>query len=873
LTAIARTDSFMTQKAKNVVPLLHAYSELYVNGDLPEWWYFVTCSTRGLALNKPGRQTGVRPIGITCRLHAAIERAAFFADAVKGEWAAYLAKNGQQAVGVKAGITNVVLSASLFYDLDPDGVQLNLDCANAFNEIERAAVVAALAHADTPETLRAFARHALATLSPASAIAFNVGGARQLAPYRSVQGVTQGSVASMPYFCMAIHGALGRIRTDENLATLSFADDLSLLGKAADMAAALPSLKADLRAMGLRLQEHKSSYACPPQAEMDALAHIGDHGAGIPHGEYLPPGAVMPLAGHIKCGIPIGEQAYVQAKLAEKYAELAAETRSVHDALRGEPQLQLIMLRCSSIFRLDFILQHCHPDDVARIAADFDALIRELLEDVLGSKLDEVRGGAERVALSVRNGGLGLRSREALSGPAAMGALVKTVRRLLPTDVDDGILNGNLTAVADAIGRGSFDEGNYDLGPFIASGSRHATYLASWWAEAQGQASGTIGQAPSSGALAKDVEQAGMGLSNPQHALTSQLESAARAALVDSLPFGSREHRSLTSSDSFSQALWTIAPSKGNTIPADEFREMLACCICAPSPACVPFVGRPLNVSGRGGDGTVDRFGDNLINACTTGYHDANFRHNPLRDEVVHVAKLFGAIHVRAEDGHYFLKFLTQQALFAAINEGNLTVRMRGVTPDITIRLDPSSLQKIYEVKVIGYCKSWYPALPASSSAKYGVEKRAQAVPGEYARKLRAHDVKFGMRARASDGGPPGPLEASLANANLQVLVSGAFGEGNKGLHSFVRELAVSGAPRLQAKLGLDPGAAAARIRRVAYQRIGLAIARGRAQQLLVRLGCVDVLRAHRNGAHVGDAVLACEAPTLLTASDRDATE
>jgi peptide methionine sulfoxide reductase MsrA len=57
---------------------------------------------------------------------------------------------------------------------------------------------------------------------------------------------------------------------------------------------------------------------------------------------------------------------------------------------------------------------------------------------------------------------------------------------------------------------------------------------------------------------------------------------------------------------------------------------------------------------------------------------------------------------------------------------------------------------------------------------------------------------------------------------------------------------------------------AAARIRRVAYERIGLAIARGHVQQLLARLGCVDVLRAHRNGAHVGDAVVACEAPTLL---------
>jgi hypothetical protein len=63
------------------------------------------------------------------------------------------------------------------------------------------------------------------------------------------------------------------------------------------------------------------------------------------------------------------------------------------------------------------------------------------------------------------------------------------------------------------------------------------------------------------------------------------------------------------------------------------------------------------------------------------------------------------------------------------------------------------------------------------------------------------------------------------------VLDSGAFGACNKGLHSFVRELAVSGAPRLQAKLGLE----------------------ARSQKVLI---------------YVGDAVLACEAPTLLIESD-----
>jgi hypothetical protein len=64
-----------------------------------------------------------------------------------------------------------------------------------------------------------------------------------------------------------------------------------------------------------------------------------------------------------------------------------------------------------------------------------------------------------------------------------------------------------------------------------------------------------------------------------------------------------------------------------------------------------------------------------------------------------------------------------------------------------------------------------------------------------------------------------------------------------------VRELVASGAPRLQAKLGLDPGSAAARIRCVAYERIGLTIAHGYAQELLARLGCVNMCREHRNGA------------------------
>ena len=134
------------------------------------------------------------------------------------------------------------------------------------------------------------------------------------------------------------------------------------------------------------------------------------------------------------------------------------------------------------------------------------------------------------------------------TSPAAIGALAQTIQRAAPDDGDGGIPNephGDSRR-----GRGSFDDGNYDLSPFLASGSRHAAFLASWWRDAQSYASGTVGQAPSSGAFAKDVEQAGF--SCPQHALTTA--SAARAALIDSLPPGSRGLRSLEADDRFSKA-------------------------------------------------------------------------------------------------------------------------------------------------------------------------------------------------------------------------------------------------------------------------------------------------------------------------------
>jgi hypothetical protein len=111
-----------------------------------------------------------------------------------------------------------------------------------------------------------------------------------------------------------------------------------------------------------------------------------------------------------------------------------------------------------------------------------------------------------------------------------------------------------------------------------------------------------------------------------------------------------------------------------------------------PPPACAPYVGRPLDASGRGGDGALAGCGDDLITtARATGRRKPALRRAPRRGVARRQLEL-GAVLARAEDGHSFLRALTPRALSAAINEGDLFAARaaRRDVPDITIRLDPS---------------------------------------------------------------------------------------------------------------------------------------------------------------------------------------
>jgi hypothetical protein len=170
-------------------------------------------------------------------------------------------------------------------------------------------------------------------------------------------------------------------------------------------------------------------------------------------------------------------------------------------------------------------------------------------------------------------------------------------------------------------------------------------------------------------------------------------------------------------------------------------------------PACAPYVGRPLDASGRGGDGALAGYGDDLITtARATGRRKPALRRAPRRGGARRQLEL-GAVLARAEDGHSFLRALTPRALSAAINEGDLAPRA------------------------------------ARRDAGHHDPRRQ----------------KFGTRARASAGGPPGPGEAASSPPASMCPSGSRAAMATRSSHRIARAGGELGRPRPRRGGGAQP--------------------------------------------------------------------
>jgi hypothetical protein len=782
----------------------------------------------------------------------------------------------QVAVGVKAGISISVFGATIHLGDDPEAATVKMDIENAFGCIERSAIVDSLKEMIDPE-LRALARIACVLLSPASPIIIGPAGARVFAPCNSVRGVQQGSNEGMPFFAIALHSKafvklIPLLPNPRALVLSSIADDINLSGKAEDAFAAFPILIDLLHSeLNLTVQPSKSAYATHPNAAAAAVALIPP----VPLGQRAQsPGSTAPPAlGIVHGGVPIGDDNFIRETLNAVWLRAEADARKIHITLRDYPQHRHQMLTLSTQSTTDYWLQHVHPDLTRELSQRMDALITELSNDIAGIDIDAVPLGPERKRLPLRMGGLGLRAREPLRDAAYAGMVAKVIPRLAPSLNTAGETSMGYYAtphIVRVVGPGSFDSGDHNMGPFLASGCSVATGADAAWSRLQARVAPIGSLTPASGPLAQPFSSMGAGIQKLQHAITAQTEESDHKRLTDTIAAmprpRMREAIVYTSIDEFSRAFLTVMPgAKLTSMGPAEFRECYARYIAGASPACAPFVGQTLNVSARGG--LLDAYGDNAVAAAWTGSQESVFRHNPPVHALTGAIKDVGGYAI-AEDSTFFASTLPAAAIAAAqarAAQGGHAHRLRVITPDFIARVDPAMGRlQLFEVKTIAYCRSWY--TDNNSALPPGVARRAAPLAAEYTRKARAQDRSFGLAQPGPNANGPnatiGPIETMLNTVKpIRGIVFGAFGEVSADTRALVKDIAAQGGRKMHALMGVDPLQAAALIRTQLIGTIGTIAVRGHAQLLLARLSSLAPIAAQRGyTTHINQQIISLSA-------------
>mmetsp|Transcript_10293 Transcript_10293/g.34974 ORF Transcript_10293/g.34974 Transcript_10293/m.34974 type:complete len:1225 (-) Transcript_10293:3167-6841(-) len=892
-------------RVRDVLKAHAAFATKFLNGDLPEWYYYVTTAARVIPLIKKPAATvvdvpDVRPVGIGCAWRRAVTKAAF-TDAVKADAQRFLFP-AQLGVCTRGGASQLIFGVRELLDARQDFCVVSLDFRNAFNEVDRHALMHAFL-GDASGRVRQLARlfHCMLQQESPLYLGCAQAGLRQL-PFASAQGVQQGSVEGMLGFAVALQEDLEwldeQLRAHGGVARAG-ADDVVVVGPPAEVFRIIDDFTERVhRRLHLQVQPAKSSCYIHPDHANELEAHRGVYPLGCE-----PPASGSGEAdayGVTVWGVPLGSDSYVRRKLAA-HAERVAGTSDTLVSLLGPDHKQLLwtITRVSTAHKFDYWLQHNRPEDTLEACRQLDRKLLQQATVALGcGPLDddglygETSVVRQRVRLPVALGGLGLRSLEDVAPAAFWGAAYRAFPRLLDCH----------SAPGGAGARGSFEvpalrarigdmRSQRCWGPLMGGSSAVGQALKEAWASMKA----TVGdEAVQDSALDQRAEEAltGNGLwdekANMQHALTSVLEGASRdrlAATLSARPRMDPERDCWMALDSYASA-WVTAPPCGATaMPQAEWREVAARYLGVPSPACRPHVGKPLgSTASRRAQHSraIDAYGDALTCTQMQGDDWRQLHHNPMQQILVDQTRRYAGTRVEKEPWTLFAQALppgvaARTALYHSHDNGDGTgaVRRRALVPDAVVRIREeetgAARDHLLEVKTVhrppnGGQSHYYYNLHGhrGRGTAVGVDLRAADVPREYAAACKDLDDKY-HNAQGGDG----PFQRLLGEfPQVRALVFGVFGEASREVDIYLKDVARMGAAEWRLHLGArdDEHARGVLLQRM-RQLVGVHAARASATLLLRRLQRV---LGGDGGDQVDGAPLPGGAPLAAQAGDMD---
>ena len=556
------TLAFTDDAAKAGLTAFNEFSNLFANGLLPDWYYYVTTASTLVPIIKtlpvdPAQAPDARPVqigNVECRVvgNAVLQ-------VHEGPLRDFY-EPIQLGPCTQGGLELLVHTIRMHFELFPAHIAIKLDIKNMFNEIKRALSILKL---EQIAELRTMVPFLWAVLSPESPVFYPDG---TPANFASAEGGRQGAPEAGHVACVPLQEILKRahdmVNTHDGFVRADF-DDAYIVGQPEQVAEAYMFVHHALKQIGATLQSGKSTILLgartrelpadfPGRSTFDGSQHT------IPIGAVRVTDPDDPLFGFEigrgieVAGIPLGDRTYIAemarrkgAKYTDKFEQLAKKFEAKYGY-----HLFILTKYCLQPTGVYFA-RNMYPTDSAPMLRQIDGKVIDLLQRSFNQSFDDDLSPRERdllrsrIEIPNRNGGLGVRNNETLRSAAFAASVLDTIPRLVDRSLNGGRIEGFATWLGGMIGIGSFDDGNESsrLEHFLAHGGETANQFRMAWEELVRRTGVQVsdGTRAAHTPLAWPIEAAGLQsdeytpMQRAQSHLTKQLEDYASDQLTSGM--------------------------------------------------------------------------------------------------------------------------------------------------------------------------------------------------------------------------------------------------------------------------------------------------------------------------------------------------